>query len=263
MTDGSAIAKAHSAGPAAKAIDSGKKAKLQKAVKEFESVFVGYILKTMRGTIPKSDLAGDDFGGDVLEGMFDSEMAKQISSRSGFGLGEMMYRQLTGESLPGHGSHSGGVGIPPALLMQGQSAPSDTVSERIGNFNDAIKRAATDNALSPSLLKAVIAAESGGNPSARSAKNAKGLMQLLDTTATDMGIKDVWNPQENIQGGAKYLKQMMERFGGDLTKALASYNAGPSAVEKHNGIPPFKETREYVKKVIDFMDAFDNEEADK
>jgi Rod binding domain-containing protein len=262
MMDGNSIAKATAATAPAKAIDPQKKAKLQKAVKEFESVFVGYILKTMRGTVQKSDLAGDDFGGDVLEGLFDTEMARHISGQSGLGIGEMLYKQMTGESLSGAAPRSGASGSLPSIL-RGKLAPSDTVAQRVESFGAAIQSAAAENAISPALLKAVIAAESGGDPSAQSAKNAKGLMQLLDTTATDMGVKDVWNPSENIQGGAKYLKQMMERFGGDITKALASYNAGPAAVEKHNGVPPFKETREYVRKVIGFMNAYDNEENDK
>jgi soluble lytic murein transglycosylase-like protein len=85
-------------------------------------------------------------------------------------------------------------------------------------------------------------------------------MQLIDTTAESMGVKNVWDPLQNIQGGARYLKQQLQKFNGDISLALASYNAGPGNVEKYNGIPPFRETRNYVKRVMNLFSAFQSME---
>ena len=128
--------------------------------------------------------------------------------------------------------------------------------KRLNQYQDIIHDASGTFGLDPNLIKAVIAAESAGNPRAISSQNAKGLMQLIDSTATDMGVRDVWNPQENIFGGSKYLKQLLDRFDGDTTLALASYNAGPQAVEKHQGIPPYAETRQYVNRVMNYLRLF-------
>jgi len=249
--------------------DDASKAKLQKAVKDFESLFVGYMLKSMRSTVPKSDMDKDDYGGDMMEGMFDMELSKHISNGSNLGIGEMLYRKLTGENLPNaraHASYSlpSTQPLPAAASGAKPSAhavtPSPSIQKRIASYNDTIQAASQQFGVSSSLIKAVMASESGGKPYAQSSKNAKGLMQLIDSTAADMGVKNVWNPQQNIFGGAKYLKQMLDKFQGDLPSAVASYNAGPAAVEKHGGIPPIKETKDYVSRVMNYLQAFEQQE---
>ena len=136
--------------------------------------------------------------------------------------------------------------------MEEKTAPELTLPKRgepIGAFKPIIHRAAQKYDLDPELLESIIKAESGGNPGAVSPAGAKGLMQLMDTTAEEVGVKDVFNPEENILGGAKYLRRMMDRFG-DVKTALAAYNAGPGTVEKYGGVPPYKETRDYINKIL-------------
>jgi hypothetical protein len=124
--------------------------------------------------------------------------------------------------------------------------------EMMGRFGELISRASTRYDLDPNLLTAVIRAESGGDPDAVSPAGAKGLMQLIDSTAADMGVKDAFNPEENIEGGAKYLRLLLDMFG-DLKKALAAYNSGPATVKKYGGIPPYRETRNYVERVMQVL----------
>jgi soluble lytic murein transglycosylase-like protein len=112
--------------------------------------------------------------------------------------------------------------------------------------------AAKRHHVDPSLIQAVIAQESGGHPRAISSKGAKGLMQLMDGTAREMGVKDSMNPTENILGGTRYLRALLDRFDGDVSLALASYNAGAGAVERYGGIPPYPETQRYVEHVLHY-----------
>ena len=117
-------------------------------------------------------------------------------------------------------------------------------------YDPAIKRASKQHGVSAALVKAVIAAESGFDPFAVSRRGAQGLMQLMPDTARDLGVDDALDPWQNIDGGTRYLGKMIERFPGELTLALAAYNAGPEAVTRHQGVPPFQETRTYVTRVL-------------
>lgn len=100
------------------------------------------------------------------------------------------------------------------------------------------------------VVRNVIRQESGGNPNATSPVGAQGLMQLMPGTAAGLGVTNAYDPRQNVEGGVKYLKQLMEQFGGDLTKTVAAYNAGPGAVMKYGGVPPYAETQNYVKRVL-------------
>ena len=116
-------------------------------------------------------------------------------------------------------------------------------------FEYAINAAATKYRVDPALVRAVIHAESAFKPAARSKKGALGLMQLMPDTAKDMGVVNALSPEENIRGGVRYLAWLLEKNSGDTLLATAAYNAGPGAVERFNGIPPYEETRTYVKRV--------------
>jgi len=128
---------------------------------------------------------------------------------------------------------------------------SARVSSRVARaYDPAIKRASRQHGVSAALVKAVIAAESGFDPGAVSRRGAQGLMQLMPDTARDLGVDDAFDPWQNIDGGTRYLGKMIERFPGELTLAVAAYNAGPEAVTRHRGVPPFDETRSYVERVL-------------
>ncbi len=118
------------------------------------------------------------------------------------------------------------------------------------NYHTLVHEKATKYNIDPLLVKAVIKAESNWNEWAVSRKGAIGLMQLMPATAREMNVINPFDPEENIEGGVKYLRHLLERFNGDLTLALAAYNAGPNWVEKFGVIPPISETREYVRKVL-------------
>lgn len=117
-------------------------------------------------------------------------------------------------------------------------------------FDAIIDKVSSAVGVEESLIRAVIHAESGFNPYAVSPKGAQGLMQLMPATARDLGVRNSFSPDENISGGSRYLKMLIARFKGNLSHALAAYNAGMDNVDKYRGIPPFEETRNYVKSVL-------------
>ena len=119
-------------------------------------------------------------------------------------------------------------------------------------YHSIIIEAANRYQVDPAIVKAIIMAESSYNPKAVSKKGAKGLMQLMPKTAAELGVKDSFNPVYNINGGVRYYKKMLNQFNGDVKLALAAYNAGSRKVKKYQGIPPFKATRYYIKKVFKY-----------
>lgn len=141
------------------------------------------------------------------------------------------------------------------VYMRERPKPAATW-KNIESYDDVIAEAARQNGLSFSLLKALIHVESYFNPKAVSNKGAMGLCQIMPQNLEQLEIGDPFDPWENIMGGARYLKAMLNRFDGKLPLALAAYNAGPTAVERYNDIPPYPETQNYVEKVMRFFNLY-------
>ena len=134
----------------------------------------------------------------------------------------------------------------------GETSPkSSSYGQGAHEFDSVIDRASQRYGVDSSLIRSVISAESGFDPQASSPKGAMGLMQLMPDTARVLGVKDAYDPEQNIRGGAKYLRDMLRKFGA-VEKALAAYNAGPAAVVYYEGVPPFRETQDYIAKIRRF-----------
>lgn len=129
-------------------------------------------------------------------------------------------------------------------------------------LNDTIIRHARQHRVDPALVRAVIKAESDFDPTAVSRAGAMGLMQLMPHTALRMDVRDPYNPDENVRGGAQYLRYLLDRFHGNVPLALAAYNAGETRVERYRNLPPIEETRHYVSKVLRFYHAFLSSESE-
>jgi soluble lytic murein transglycosylase-like protein len=144
-----------------------------------------------------------------------------------------------------------------AQSSAGATVPAAATPTTLGGgaptqYDAQITTAATKYGIDPALLKGLIRQESNFNAAARSSAGAQGLTQLMPGTASGLGVTDASDPAQAIEGGAKYLKQQLDRFGGDVSKALAAYNAGPGAVAKYGGVPPYAETQNYVQKVLGY-----------
>lgn len=140
---------------------------------------------------------------------------------------------------------SGGAGFSQALAEAYRTGGG-------ANYEGYFQCAAETFQIPENLLKAVAKAESGFNPNAVSSCGAQGIMQLMPSTARSLGVTNCFDPAQNIMGGARYLRQMLDSFNGDVPKALAAYNAGPNAVRKYGGIPPYRETQDYVARVLGY-----------
>jgi soluble lytic murein transglycosylase-like protein len=244
--------------PVSGATQSVASQKAKDAAKAFEALFASMMLRSMRNTIPQEEngFLPKSLGQKIYTEMLDEQYGSILAKNGNLGLANLILKQIKGDG----GSNSAltmlrglGQGTPwmtdkafiPSKMSSISQAPQGNVTQWLPYIQEAAKKFGVDT----NLIAAVIAQESSGNPTAVSVKGAKGLMQLMDTTAANMGVSQVFHPRQNILGGTKYLRQLLDKYNGNEALALASYNAGTAAVDKYNGIPPYQETQRYVDNV--------------
>ncbi len=254
--------------------DYDKKARLAKASKGFESILTQMMIKSMTKTNEGGLFGGGDgLGGDMYDSIFEAEIAKHISEKKGLGIAGMIFKKVTGQEMdefdklyaaierdknvkgdkPVNKKNADPIKINPETLQKKAISPTNDSLKRLEKYDNYIDEASKKFGIDKNIIKSVILTESAANPKAVSRANAKGLMQLIDTTAEDMGVRNSFDPKQNILGGTKYLAKMLRQYDGDLKLSLAAYNAGPQNVEKHNGVPPFEETKNYIARVIGYF----------
>jgi soluble lytic murein transglycosylase-like protein len=255
--------------------DEKGKAKIASATKQFESMLTQMMLKSMNKTTGGM-LGEEGYGNDMFDTVFEQEIASYMGETKSLGLAEMLYKKITGEEMKPAMRAKISNKVDPikigdtktnadaATKIDTTNTKTDTTNvrpssgslERMQKLDAHIDEAAKSYGVDKNIIKSIIMTESAGNQKAVSSAKAKGLMQLMDSTATDMGVQNVFNARENILGGTKYFAKMLRQYSGDVKLALAAYNAGPQNVEKYKGVPPFDETKNYINKVLSYFNHF-------
>ncbi len=235
---------------------AGNSKNAQEASKGFEGLFVSMMLKAMRKTVPENGLLKKNIGESIYTDMLDNKYASIIAENADLGLEENIMNQINSDNSRSMASLSGSMNqvLQKNSLQYAATSrnPLNSIVKGVEKWSPEIAKASETYNVNKYLISAVIAGESGGNPNAVSHAGAKGLMQLMDGTAKDMGVGNAFDPKQNIMGGSKYLASMLEKYNGDENLALAAYNAGPAATDKYGGVPPYRETVNYVNRVNDY-----------
>ncbi len=190
----------------------------------------------------------------VVAGLAGSARAEIVLLENGSTL-KLKEHRVEGEQLVLALKDGGEVSVP-ASLVRG-FVPDEVLDEVAplvekpgADLPTLVAATARRHGLDPKLVMAVVGVESAFRPEAVSPKGARGLMQLMPATAAELGVADTLDPAQNLDGGARYLRDLIALYGGDVTRALAAYNAGPGSVKRYGGVPPYRETRAYVKEVL-------------
>ncbi|MDG5814506.1 transglycosylase SLT domain-containing protein [Chitinispirillales bacterium ANBcel5] len=240
---------------------------IKAVAQEFEAMFTSIMLRAMRSTVGEGALVPQSMAGKIYTEMLDNQYASLSARHSSLGLSNLLKREIKRHDTPEKTLNASREWreIPlwakqrPATSVINTPSPTEpntansTLSpllRTVNKWSDLIDEKAQKYNVDRYLVKAVMARESAGDPYAVSRAGAKGLMQLMDPTARELGVTNSFSPRENVDGGVRYLRQMLDMFNGNEQLALASYNAGPGNVRRYNGIPPFKETQHYVKAVL-------------
>ncbi len=221
---------------------------LKKACEGFEEIMLRELLSEMDKTVPKDPLLKNSAANGIYKSMYTNALSNKIATESSFGIGKLLF-----DSLKDYVSYKN---LPKKINIKPLKAETKFIDKNIKHsknkeeiINNAVDKASKKYKVPKQLIYGIIKAESGFNPKSISNKGAVGLMQLMPQTALEMGVKHIWNIEENIMGGTKYISSLINRFK-NSKMAIAAYNAGPGNVSKYKGIPPFKETQNYVKKVL-------------
>ena len=196
---------------------TGTQQRLSNAATDFEAIFLKQLMQ-----FAQMDL-GEGVAGDTYQDWFNGALSDQLAQRHPLGIADRIMEQLQKVQVND---------LPDSFELQ-----------------EMVRDTSQRHGLSQELLNAVMQVESGGDPQAVSRSGARGLMQLMPQTATMLGVSDSFNPSMNLDGGARYLRSLLDRYDGDLDRALGAYNAGPGAVDRYDGVPPYPETQRYVDKV--------------
>jgi hypothetical protein len=161
------------------------------------------------------------------------------------------YVEIASEQIEGFEPAPSEVSPAPSAPAASPEAPAGPILPAKSPIESLIAAAASRHLIDPDFIASVVKAESGFIPTAVSPKGALGLMQLMPRTAASLGVENVLDPAANVEGGTKYLRQLLDQYNGDALKALAAYNAGPQRVDQYGGVPPFPETRAYITRIIE------------
>ena len=226
--------------------------RLKQACRQFEALFISQLLNEMEKTVPKDPIIKNNAENSIYKFFYINALSQKIAEDSPFSIATTLFNSLRKflsykSKLPKKLNNH-----PIKLSVEKKFKPTPHKNAKLKIIEKAIDDASKRFHVPKKLLYGIIEAESSFNPNAISKAGAIGIMQLMPQTALELGIKNIFDIRQNIMGGAKYISKLLKEFK-DYKKALAAYNAGPGNVERYNGVPPFKETQNYVKKVLAYI----------